>query len=127
MTRFNSKIISVMVCILFLLNLALPTQIEASGFSAQTANPVAHSQTRAQMTTAEKGQMICALSGALVLFVVEIWFIVAGFKASVGWGLFMLFVGGMRSIFAALAMIGWIVRWIWLTHTHWNEPLNEPF
>ncbi len=51
-------------------------------------------------------------------------FIVAGFKTSVGWGLFMLFIGGLRSIFAALAMIGWMVQWMLLTHQ--GKPFQLP-
>ena len=77
-----------------------------------------------QLSTVEKAQMICALSALPVFFVAEIMFIVAGFKTSVGWGLFMLFIGGMRSIFAALAMIGWMIQWVWLTHQ--GKPFQIP-
>ena len=77
-----------------------------------------------QLSSVEKAQMICALSALPVFFVAEIWFIAAGFKTSVGWGLFMLFIGGMRSIFAALAMIGWMLQWVWLTHE--GNPFQIP-
>jgi hypothetical protein len=68
--------------------------------------------------------MVCALSAGVSFFVAEVWFIVAGFKTSVGWGLFMLFIGGLRSIFAALAMIGWMIQWVWLTHQ--SRPFQVP-
>jgi hypothetical protein len=75
----------------------------------------APSKTWGQMSSMEKAQSVCVISGAITFFVAEVWFIVAGFKTSVLWGLFMLFIGGMRSIAAVLIMIGWMVQWAKIT------------
>jgi hypothetical protein len=44
-----------------------------------------------------------------VWFFAKIWFIVAGFEISVGWGLFMLFIGGMRSLFVVIGCVVWLI------------------
>jgi len=72
-------------------------------------------KTWGQMSSVEKGQFICVVSAGVAFCVAEVWFIVAGFKTSVLWGLFMLFIGGMRSIGAILIMIGWMVQWSKIT------------
>lgn len=116
------KMTAGLVCLVALGFWAVPLQAETSG---TTTTPVTMAgKTWAQKSTVEKVQLICALSALPVFFVAEVWFIVAGFKTSVGWGLFMLFIGGLRSIFAALAMIGWIIQWVWLTHQ--SKPFQIP-
>ena len=77
-----------------------------------------------QMSTVEKAQGISAILAVLIFFVAEIWFIVAGFQVSIGWGLFMLFIGGMRAVGAAIILIGWMVQWILLTRQ--TEPFHWP-
>lgn len=77
-----------------------------------------------QMSSMEKAQSVCVISGAITFFVAEVWFIVAGFKTSVLWGLFMLFIGGMRSIAAVLIMIGWMIMWTKITRQ--SEPFHLP-
>jgi hypothetical protein len=99
-------------CLLLLL-LAAPTPCRA-----ESRNPITNGKTWTQMSPVEKVQMVCVLSVLPVAFIAEIMFIVAGFKSSVGWGLFMLFIGGMRSVFVALGMIVWMVQWMLLTHDH---------
>ena len=76
------------------------------------------------MTTKEKAQFVCAMSGGLALLVSEVWFIVAGFQVSVGWGLYMLFFGGLRSLLSILAVIGWMYHLGKLTHMEefWRTP-----
>jgi hypothetical protein len=115
------KVIPAMFCLLAFLLMAAPNQSHAA---IQSVNPVTHGKTWAQMTTVEKAQAVCILLVFPVAFVAEIMFIVAGFKTSVGWGLFMLFIGGMRSLFAALAMIGWLIQWMLLTHQ--GKPVELP-
>jgi hypothetical protein len=115
------KIIPGIFYLLAILLLGAPCQSHAA---IQSGNLVTQGKNWAQMTLVEKTQMVCALSVLPVAFVAEIMFIVAGFKTSVGWGLFMLFIGGMRSIFAALAMLGWMIQWMLLTHQ--REPLKVP-
>jgi hypothetical protein len=97
-----------------LLVLAVWSLAAAPGALAATESAGGHHFMTAGKTWA---QAIWVLVAMLTLFVAEIWFIVAGFKTSVGWGLFMLFIGGLRSLFAALAMLGWLVQWIWITHS----------
>ncbi len=121
MNRFVCKIILGIICLTFL---AAPIQSWAASSTKSSISTVTSGKSWAQMTTVEKVQMISALSAGLLLFVAEVWFIVAGFKASVGWGLFMLFIGGMRSIGAAIAMIGWLIQWLLLTHQ--GKPLELP-
>jgi len=121
MNRHICKFSTAVLCSLAWLLLAAPIQ---SHGAIQSVNPVTQGKSWAQMTLVEKTQMICALSVLPVAFVSEIMFIVAGFKTSTGWGLFMLFIGGMRSIFAALAMIGWMIQWMLLTHQ--GKPLDLP-
>jgi hypothetical protein len=111
-----------LVCLLALWFSVVPLQAETSGVATTPATKTGKAW--AQKSTVEKVQLICALSALPVFFVAEIWFIVAGFKTSVGWGLFMLFIGGFRSIFAALAMIGWMIQWVWLTHQ--GKPFQIP-
>ena len=81
-------------------------------------------KTWAQMTLVEKGQFVCAMGACVAFFVAEVWCIVAGFKASAGWGLFMLFIGGTRSLCAAVYMIAWMIRWTMFTHQ--GEPFQLP-
>lgn len=107
--------------VLFLCLTAVSLHAETVG--SLTQNHLSH-KTWAQMSSVERIQFVCAMSGVLSLFVAEIWFIVAGFKASVGWGLFMLFIGGMRSIGAAVLMIAWMIQWVMLAHQ--REPLQLP-
>jgi hypothetical protein len=96
--------------------------LHAQPVSSPTQSKVP-SKTWAQMSSVEKGRMVCAISAGVAFCVAEIWFIVAGFKSSVLWGLFMLFIGGMRSIGAAVLMITWMIQWTMLTHQsesfHW--------
>jgi hypothetical protein len=121
---FKRNTVAGLICMLALWLAVCPVHGAISGIAKSPAKNLTVDKSWAQMSAAEKGQLICAISGALVLFVSEIWFIVAGFKTSVGWGLFMLFIGGMRSIAAAFVLIGWIVRWILLTRQ--SEPLQLP-
>ncbi len=102
-----------------------PAQAATSGAKSSPANVLTTVKSWSQMSPVEKSQFVCALAAVLVLFIAEIGFIVAGFKTSVGWGLFMLFIGGMRSIFAAVVLIGWIVRWMVLARQHelWQLPM----
>ena len=118
------KVIAGMLCLLVMLLLVAPSEGKAGGISTQPASSGAPGKTWAQKSTVEKAQLICALSVLPVSFVAEIMFIVAGFKTSVGWGLFMLLIGGLRSIFAALAMIGWMIQWMLLTRQ--SEPFKVP-
>jgi len=85
--------------------------LQAGAITVDQSKPASRSVSWEQMTGVEKVQFSCALTAVVMFFVAEIWFIVAGFQASVGWGLFMLFIGGTRSIFAALVMILWLVHW----------------
>ncbi len=112
-----------LVALLALMFLAVPDLIGANTTSASLPN---HAKSWTQMTGVEKSQMVLLLSFGVTMCVAEIWFIVAGFKSSVGWGLFMLFIGGFRSVFAALAMIAWMVQWLWLTHD-WSNSGSHPF
>lgn len=116
------KMAAGLICILTLWFLVVPLRAETS--RAVTTPATVTGKTWVQKSFVEKAQVICILSALPVFFVAEIWFIVAGFKTSVGWGLFMLFIGGLRSIFAALAMVGWMIQWMWLTHQ--NEPFQIP-
>ena len=102
----------------------LPLQGEASGAPNSAAYSFTQGKTWQQMSVVEKVQTLCAISAVIVFLVAEVWFIVAGFKTSVGWGLFMLFIGGMRSIGAALVMIAWMIRWA--TVTQQSGPLRLP-
>jgi hypothetical protein len=104
--------------------MVVPLQAESPGAATTPATTAMTGKTWAQKSTVEKIQLICALSALPVFFVAEIMFIVAGFKTSTGWGLFMLFIGGLRSIFAALAMISWMIQWVWLTHQ--SKPFQVP-
>ena len=94
------------------LMLAISFWTVSSNALAITAEPSNQSasgpKTWDQASTVEKVQFVCAVTAGFSFVVAEIWFIVAGFQASVGWGLFMLFIGGMRSIAAALVMVGWL-------------------
>jgi hypothetical protein len=123
MNIYNSKLI-VMVCLIGILFTWMATvSLQAQPAGTSTSNNV-KAKKWSQLSSVEKVQIVCGMFAALAFFVSEIWFIVAGFKTSVGWGLFMLFIGGFRSIFAALAMIGWIIQWVWLTHE--SKPFQIP-
>jgi len=113
-----------MVCCLVFLISAFPLQAQTSSTTNSPAHFFTHGKTWAQESPVEKVQLICALLLLPVFFVAEIMFVVAGFKTSVGWGLFMLFIGGLRSIFAALVMVGWMIQWALLTHQ--NKPFQIP-
>jgi hypothetical protein len=104
--------------------MVVPLQAESLVDATTPATTAMTGKTWAQKSTVEKIQLICALSALPVLFVSEIMFIVSGFKVSTGWGLFMLFIGGLRSIFAAVAMISWMIQWVWLTHQ--SKPFQVP-
>jgi hypothetical protein len=95
---------------LLLVSLLLVT-LDAGAITVDQSQPAAQPKTWQQATTVEKIQFVCGVSAVVFFFVAEVWFIVAGFKASVGWGLFMLFIGGFRSIFAILALLSWLVWW----------------
>lgn len=123
MKKYASKLKATFCLICFLFMWLTAVSLHAQPASDSKSNNVPGKRW-AQLSSVEKAQMICALSALPVFFVAEIMFIVAGFKTSVGWGLFMLFIGGMRSIFAALAMIGWMIQWVWLTHD--GKPFQIP-
>jgi hypothetical protein len=97
--------------------------LHAQPVNSSTQNKVP-GKTWGQMSTVERIQFVCIASAVITLFVAEVWFIVAGFKTSVLWGLFMLFIGGMRSIGAVLAMIGWMIMWTKITRQ--SEPFHLP-
>ena len=124
MNSFNPKIIARTLCLLVWLLLVVPVQSHAAITPTAATISITHGKTWSQLSTVEKVQTVCILLVLPVAFVAEIMFIVAGFKTSVGWGLFMLFIGGLRSIFAALAMIGWMVQWMLLTHQ--GKPFQLP-
>jgi hypothetical protein len=128
MKTFPGKIKKVtgLLVLLTLVLLVVPNEVGAATTNEQSSpNIVTHVKNWSQTTPMEKAQHVCVLAALLLVApVAEIWFIVAGFQVSVGWGLFMLFIGGMRAIFAALAMLGWMVRWVWLTHL--KEPVQIP-
>jgi len=125
MTRLSKLGMSIgIVGFLTMFLMVVPLQAESPGAATTPATTAMAGKTWAQKSTVEKIQLICALSALPVFFVAEIMFIVAGFKTSVGWGLFMLFIGGLRSIFAALAMISWMIQWVWLTHQ--SKPFQIP-
>lgn len=104
------------VCCLVLLFLACPLQAQPSGTTHSTTHSLAHLKPWNQQSPVEKIQLICVLSYLLAFFTAEIMFIVAGFRTSVGWGLFMIFFGGGRSLFAALVVIVSIIAWTKVTH-----------
>jgi len=90
--------------------------IQAGAIAVDQSKPAVPSKSWQQMTMDEKIQFDCAVTAAVVFFIAEIWFIVAGFKVSVGWGLFMLFIGGLRSVFAVIALLVWLVLWGAMLH-----------
>jgi len=107
----------------FLAMLLMVVTLHAQPVSSPAQSKVP-GKTWGQMSSVEKGQFVCAMSAGVAFFVAEVWFIVAGFKTSVLWGLFMLFIGGMRSIGAVLIMIGWMVQWSKITQQ--TEPFHLP-
>jgi hypothetical protein len=118
------KMFTCAICFLALLLSTSPSQSEAAIISTQPANALTHGKTWQQMSVVEKVQTLCAISAVIAFLVAEVWFIVAGFKTSVGWGLFMLFIGGMRSIGAVVVLIGWMIRWTIITRQ--SEPFHLP-
>ena len=100
--------------ITFLLLALLMITLDAGAITVDRSPPASSAKTWQQATPVEKVQFICGITAVVVFFIAEVWFIVAGFKASVGWGLFMLFIGGFRSIFAVLALLGWLAWWAFM-------------
>lgn len=114
-------------CFLTLMLAGHSLQAGTSGSGGSPANTLTHGKTWGEMSPVGKAQMICAIGAGVAFCVSEIWFIVAGFQASVGWGLFMLFIGGMRSLFAVIGFVAWLVRWLVFTHSLdmlQHSPLN---
>jgi len=89
---------------------------DAGAITVDQSGAASPAKTWQQATTVEKVQSVCGISAVVVFFIAEVWFSVAGFKASVGWGLFMLFIGGFRSIFAILALLSWLAWWAVMLH-----------
>jgi hypothetical protein len=107
----KTKVAAIAIVIFALWLAALPVQGQTSGASTSPMPSIAHGKAWQQMSAVEKVQTVCAFCGEISFLVAEIWLIVAGFKTSVGWGLFMLFIGGFRSILAAIVGIG-LIGWI---------------
>ena|SRR5882724_3189022 len=118
------KIATGIICFLAWLFLAFPLQAQTTSATNSTIHSLSQGKTWQQMSTVERIQFACIVSAVISFFVAEVWFIVAGFQTSVGWGLFMLFIGGMRSIGAVLAIIGWMIMWTKITRQ--SEPFHLP-
>jgi hypothetical protein len=92
--------------------LAVPARVTAATASTGQKHSLTNGKTWTQLSAVEKAQAVCIVVAVVALPVAEIWFIVAGFQTSVPWGLFMLFIGGIRSLFMVLGFVSWVVQWL---------------